>query len=64
MALALLSAAALSYSPTSAVTAPKNAFDLLNGVSVLRATDGEAVALNSQWKSDERCALFLFRSFG
>jgi hypothetical protein len=49
---------------SSAAKAPADAFKLLNGVQVLRTTDGEAVELNKEWSEDERCALFFFRSFG
>ena len=50
---------------TAAVApAQTSAFELLNGVEVLRVTDGAAVELNQQWNEDERCALFFFRSFG
>ena len=64
MALVTLLAASAGYTINSAVKAPSDAFELLNGVQVLRTTDGTAVDLNKQWRGDERCALFFFRSFG
>ena len=45
-------------------TAPPNAFNLLRGIDVLRATDGVAVPLTEQWATDERAVLVLMRSFG
>mmetsp|Transcript_157808 Transcript_157808/g.278613 ORF Transcript_157808/g.278613 Transcript_157808/m.278613 type:complete len:144 (+) Transcript_157808:80-511(+) len=42
----------------------RDAFKLLDGVEVLRVTDGTTVALNQQWGEKERCALFFFRSWG
>ena len=48
----------------AAAPAKTSAFALLNGVEVLRVTDGAAVELNQQWSENERCALFFFRSFG
>lgn len=62
--LAVVLASASAYTVPSAAKAPQNAFQLLDGVSVLRVTDGAAVALNQQWSADERCALFFFRSYG
>ena len=52
------------HSPIAASATAENAFSLLDGVKVLHVSDGAEVALNQQWKDDERCALFFFRSFG
>ena len=58
-----LFAATASFTVPSA-TAPPNAFNLLRGIDVLRATDGVAVPLTEQWATDERAVLVLMRSFG
>ena len=50
--------------PLATAAAPADAFTRLQGVRVLRVSDGENVALTEQWKQDERAALFFFRSFG
>ena len=52
------------HSPVVATATTTGAFSLLDGVNVLRVTDGASVALNQQWNEEECCALFFFRSFG
>lgn len=40
------------------------AFERLQGVDVLRVTDGTPAPITSLWANDRRAAVFFFRSFG
>eukprot|EP00965_Chrysotila_dentata_P247435 6207747-Pleurochrysis_carterae.AAC.5 len=62
--LAQVSALRLGMQPRCCASAGSDAYSKLSGTSLLRVSDGSSVALTDEWSSDERAAVFFFRSFG
>lgn len=56
--------AAKALDPSQAPSSPSDSFKLLQGLQVLRATDGSAVELVQQWGPNERVLVAWTRSLG
>lgn len=64
MRLLLLAVPVLTAAMNTAAVARSPFAALAAAPAVLRVSDGASVSLTDEWKSNERAAIFFFRSFG